>query len=287
MKFLGVVLPYFSLLVAIALASPGDEISYNFSVDKYTSSFLGGALINVNQAQEAPELPAISTVSGEWNVPWMRAPPGADPSNVDNHHKMAQWTGILGNACDDKAWSPFLQAGTATETDSNGTTTAFAWVEWFPASSHNIPSDVFLVSPGDRMRVVTDVYTRTTGHVYMKNLRTSQEYEEDVTADSPRDPKFLICLGYGTAQFFQEWVIGDDRSELPVFNNVTFTNVETRDRRGTRFDLGTGSHDYWNMTDGDRAVAIPVEVASNVFVIYSPEGSVWEPAEGDELYVTG
>lgn len=115
------------------------------------------------------------------------------------------------------------------------------------------------------------------------NQHTGQEYEKDVTADSPQDPEFLICLGYGTAQFFQEWVIADDRTELPVFNNVTFTNIEAIDRRSGHFDLGTGTQDYWNMIDAGRPVALPEEIDSSSFVVYSPEGSTWTPSKGEKL----
>ncbi|XXH05859.1 hypothetical protein Hte_012299 [Hypoxylon texense] len=278
------VLACFWLLAAFALTSPKGSTSSGVGESKYSTSFLGGALINVDQTQfpgEAHELPAISTVSAEWNVPWMRAPPGADLSNPDNRHMMAQWVGILGNACDDKAWTPFFQAGTAIHMDQDGTTTAFAWFEWFPAGSHSIPSDVFTVKPGDQMRVIINVYTRTTGHVHMTNLHTGQEYEKDVTADSPQDPEFLICLGYGTAQFFQEWAIANDRAELPVFNNVTFTNIEAVDRRGAHFDFGKGTQDYWNMIDAGRPVALSEEIDSSSFVVYSPEGSTWIPSKRD------
>ncbi|KAI1779399.1 concanavalin A-like lectin/glucanase [Hypoxylon cercidicola] len=282
---LGFVLACFWLLTTLALASPDRNVSSSVGVSKYSSSFLGGAVININQPQSPGKasVPAIRTVSAEWNVPWMKAPPDADLSNPNNRHKMAQWVGILGNACDDKNWSPFLQAGTATDIDENGITTAYAWVEWFPAGSHNIPSDAFTINPGDQIRVIVNVYTRTMGHVYMMNLRTGQEYEKDVIADSPQDPKFLICLGSGTAQFFQEWVIANDRAELPVFNNVTFANVEAVDRRGGRFDFNTETRDYWNMVDADRLVAVPEGINSNSFVVYSPEGSSWTPSEGDKL----
>lgn len=111
----------------------------------------------------------------------------------------------------------------------------------------------------------------------MKNMRTGQAYDEDVTADSPRDPRFSICLGDGTAQFFQEWAIMDDRADLPIFNNVTFSNVMAQDRRGKSFDFNMGTQDYWNMTDADRQVAVPVEMNENTFVLYSPEGIKWDP----------
>ncbi|KAL7621283.1 hypothetical protein AAE478_008602 [Parahypoxylon ruwenzoriense] len=269
-------------LAAISSASPGGR-AFGFGVDEYTCSFLGGAVINVDQeeAAKAATLPAIRTVSAEWNVPWMKIPGGTDLSDPDNQHSLAQWVGILGNACDDKSWYPFLQAGTAIGVNEYGTTTAYAWVEWFPAESHSIPQENVTVGPGDQVRVTIDVYTRITGHVSIQNLNTGREYAADVKADSPEDPRFHICLGYGTAQFFQEWVIANDRAGLPVFNNVTFTNVAALDRRGKYFDLGMGTQDYWNMTAADKDVAIPEDIDEKSFVIYSPEGRAWSPARYD------
>ncbi|KAI1374906.1 concanavalin A-like lectin/glucanase [Hypoxylon crocopeplum] len=253
------------------------------STRAYVCPFLGGAVIDVDQVEgtgNGASQPAIRTVSAEWNVPWTKANPHADLKDSGNRHSLAQWVGILGNMCDNSSWYPFLQAGTATQIDENGATTVNAWVEWFPAGAHVIPEQNMTVSPGDQMRVEVNVYTHITGHVSMKNLRTGQEYEADVKADSPEDPRFQICLGYGTAQFFQEWVIANDRGDLPVFNNITFTNVQARDRRGKAFDFSTGRKDYWNMTtDVGEHVAIPHEIDSKTFVIYSPKGGDWGPPE--------
>lgn len=185
---------YLWLLAAIAHAAPGGKIPIDSGAEKNVCSFLGGTVMNIKQtdnAQGTTKEPAIRTVSAGWNVPWMKARPGVDLQRPENRHLLAQWVGILGNACDKRDWYPFLQAGTAIKVciwaaetrnlrdlrswanlkcnqkqmDEKGTTTAYAWVEWFPAASHSIPTEKFIVNPGDRIRVVVDVYTRITGHV--------------------------------------------------------------------------------------------------------------------------
>lgn len=99
-------------------------------------------------------------------------------------------------------------------------------------------------------------------------------------------------LGNGTAWFIDEWVLGvpgakpdRERTYLPVFDNVTFSDVEARSRLGARFDLDSPSTDYWNMTQ--KGTKKPVTVSeprgSDGFVLYSPEGKAWEPVLELEL----
>ncbi|KAI1079593.1 concanavalin A-like lectin/glucanase [Whalleya microplaca] len=267
------------LLSALTWASPGRNV-FPFGQSKYVCPFLGGGIIDIAQedSSAAAATPAVQTASAEFNVPWIKAPNG-NLSDPHNQHSLAQWVGILGNACERQDWFPFLQAGTAVSLDENGTSTVAAWVEWFPAAAHFLASENMTVSPGDQMQVTIDVYTRITGHVNMKNLNTGQEYDADVQADSPDQPNFQICLGNGTAQFFQEWAIAGDRGDVPVFNNVTFSGVRALSRGGEYFDLGTGTQDYWNMTDSDRDVSIPEQLGKDKFVIYSPQGLTWVPPE--------
>ncbi|KAI1654649.1 concanavalin A-like lectin/glucanase [Daldinia decipiens] len=270
----------FCTLAALVSGSPGGRWPIGLGMSKYVSSFLGGAVINVNQTEttgKEDKLPSIRTVSAEWNVPWGKASDNIDLSNPNNRHSLAQWVGILGNGCANKNWYPFLQAGTNIEMDEHGATVAGAWVEWFPAGAHPIPKEGFAVSPGDQIIVVVNVYTRILGHVYMKNLRTGQEYAAEVEADSPEDPKFQICLGSGVAQFFQEWVIAKDRADLPIFSNVTFSSMTAIDRRGEFYDLTSGTEDYWTMIDAGRQVAIPENIDSKSFIVYSPQGRTWTP----------
>ncbi|KAI0007030.1 concanavalin A-like lectin/glucanase [Xylariaceae sp. FL0662B] len=265
------------LLGALTWASPGGNL-HPFGQSKYVCDFLGGAVIDIQQENriEPATSPAVSTASGVFNVPWIKAP-DADLSVPENRHGLGQWVGILGGACQEQDWRPFLQAGTFVWLDANGTSTADAFVEWFPAGARILSKENMTVSPGDQMQVVVDVRTRITGHVYMKNLNTGQEYEEDITSPSPEEPQFQICLGYGTALFFQEWMIADDRADVPIFNNVTFAGIGAWSRQGEYFDFGTGTQDYWNMTDANRLIAIPKELDEKRFVVYSPEGSTWIP----------
>ncbi|KAI1392264.1 concanavalin A-like lectin/glucanase [Hypoxylon trugodes] len=272
------------VFAAFSGASSGEARPFGLGVDKYVCTYLGGAVINVEQVNDTgtvAKLPAVRTVFAEWNVPWLKVPSGLNLSDPNNRHSLAQWVGILGGNCDEPGWFPFLQAGTAIDMDEKGVTEANAWVEWFPAGAHTIPNENMTINPGDQILTTIDVYTRTTGHVHMKNIRTGQEYETNVTADSPDDPQYQICLGKGTGQFFQEWTIANDRADVPVFNNVTFVGVGAIDRHGKAFDFSTGTGDYWNMTDSGRQVAIPEGTGQKSFVVYSPEGRMWIPPDED------
>ncbi|KAI5867764.1 concanavalin A-like lectin/glucanase [Durotheca rogersii] len=308
MKILKFVLTATWGLAAAAASSLGGRAT-SPGADKYFSPFLGGAVIDVQQEPPIvptlpspggvgvtlgkpiePQRPAIRTASARWNVPWMQVPRDVDLGDPKNRHVLAQWVGILGNACANASWYPFLQAGTATGMGEHGNATAYAWVEWFPAGMHPIPPENMTVVPGDQIRVAVDVYTRVTGHVSMQNLRTGQTYDIAMTADSPSEPSFQICLGHGTALFFQEWALfGDDHRYHhgpPVFENVTFADISAVDHRGHCFDLGADARDYWNMTvtadDGtaeDEGVAVPHQIDTKTFVIYSPTGKSWVPRQ--------
>lgn len=100
-----------------------------------------------------------------------------------------------------------------------------------------------------------------------------------------------MCLGNGTAWFIDEWVLGvpgaapdSQRRYLPVFENVTFSDVEARGRLGRRFDLSSPSADYWNMTQRGtgKYVAVSEPRDRDSFVLYSPEGKGWEPQQGED-----
>ncbi|KAI1462898.1 uncharacterized protein F4812DRAFT_469696 [Daldinia caldariorum] len=165
--------PGFALLCLCTLTTIVDGLAggrrpAGMGMNKYISSFLGGVVINVNQTEttrQEDKLPALRTVSAEWNVPWIRAPDNASLSDSDKRHSLAQWVGILGNDCDNVNWYPFLQAGTLVEINGNGMTTASAWVKWFPAAARLIPKKNFEVIPDDKISVAVEVYTRISGHV--------------------------------------------------------------------------------------------------------------------------
>ncbi|OTB10982.1 hypothetical protein K445DRAFT_16121 [Daldinia sp. EC12] len=155
-------------LTTIANALGGGRWPLGIGMNKYVCSFLGGAVINIKQTEttrEVDKLPAIRTVSAEWNVPWIKAPDNASLSDSDKRHSLAQWVGIMGDDCDNVNWYPFLQAGTVVEIGENEVTTASAWVEWFPAGPHFIPKENFTVSPDDKISVAVEVYTRISGHM--------------------------------------------------------------------------------------------------------------------------
>ncbi|KAI1473683.1 hypothetical protein F4774DRAFT_403595 [Daldinia eschscholtzii] len=105
-------------LTTIVNALGGGRWPLGIGMNKYVCSFLGGAVINIKQTEttrEVDKLPAIRTVSAEWNVPWIKAPDNASLSDSDKRHSLAQWVGIMGDDCDNVNWYPFLQAGTVVE----------------------------------------------------------------------------------------------------------------------------------------------------------------------------
>ncbi|CAJ2503840.1 Uu.00g112340.m01.CDS01 [Anthostomella pinea] len=275
----------------------------------YTDSFLGGGVINV--VQGSPDLPAVYSASAIWNVAYMMPETNVNYSDPTNQHSMSQWVGILGGGCGNASYFPFFQAGTDVRMSENGTSESTAWVEWFPAGAHFLPAvnmtgallDVLRwshhangdairqVEPGNIMSVTLYTYTQTTGYIHMINLSTGQTWQSPITADSPADPSFQICLGYGTAQFFVEWNIESNRSAPLAFNNITFSGVSAIGRLnvsapaqgesqqgGTYYDLGSNGADYWNMTDdqlGPITISEPVDAHS--FRVYSPLGKFWDP----------
>ncbi|KAI1495950.1 peptidase A4 family-domain-containing protein [Biscogniauxia marginata] len=267
--------------MALCWAAPGPYVSEGiaphggspFGFEKRTCSFLGGAVIDVEQ--ETPGEPALFTVTAEWNVAWLKPSPDVDYRIPDNRHSLGQWVGILGIACDRDDWYPFLQAGTAM--DGNGTSSASAWVEWFPAASQGVSKGNMAVSPSDQMRVSVQVSSRTTGHVYMENLSTGQKWDSPVNAPTPDDPRFQICLGHGNAQIFTEWGIKNDRDNPIVFNNVTFSNVAAVSRSQKNYDFGSGTQDYWDMSSDTTHFALPEAVDNTTFRLYTPEGKYWDP----------
>ncbi|KAI0595247.1 hypothetical protein F4775DRAFT_570103 [Biscogniauxia sp. FL1348] len=151
------------------------------------------------------------------------------------------------------------------------------------------PSPLLLVSPGDQMRVTVEVYSQTTGYVYLTNLSTNLTYSTPVSAPNASDPAQQICLGDGNAQVFAEWAIKDDRARPLVFNNLTFSRVSaTATARGqgqgqegggqATYDFGSAPDtDLWDMSAGDAHFALPERVDNTTLRVYSPEGKDWDP----------
>ncbi|KAI1489621.1 peptidase A4 family-domain-containing protein [Biscogniauxia mediterranea] len=253
---------------------------------KRTCSFLGGAVMTIpqQQANRDASVPALSSVTAEWNVAWLRPDAGVDYGVPDNRHGLGQWVGVLGTGCARPDWYPFLQAGTAVSMDEHGESFAYAWVEWFPAASQDISKENMTVSPGDQMRVTVEVYSQTTGYVNLTNLSTNRSYAAAVSAPDAADPAQQICLGDGNAQVLAEWAIKDDRARPLVFNNVTFSRVSavatTAGQGGTTttYDFGSAEDtDLWDMSAGDAHYALPERVDNTTLRVYSPKGKDWDP----------
>ena len=71
------------------------------------------------------------------------------------------------------------------------------------------------------------------------------------------------------------------RVNLPMFNNITFSQVEARSRRSLQsFNVGSPSADYWNTTQSrtHRPVFVSDPRSADEFVVYSPGSPDWVPS---------
>ncbi|RYP35232.1 hypothetical protein DL767_003898 [Monosporascus sp. MG133] len=278
------------LLAASALASPHGRRDFQPSLihrsgfKRYVDTFRGGAIIDIRQLSH--EKPAVFSVDATWNIPFIKPNPGADLRDVNNRHEMGQWVGITGGHCNDSAGGALLQAGTDTALLENGKTEAFAWLEWLPAAAFALSPANMTVHPGDNIRVTIRIDTTDEGFVEIQNLNTGHKWSDAVANPQPQAVGSAMCLGNGTTWFLNEWVLGipgakpdRDRTVLPVFNNISFADVQARDRLGHRFNLGGPTADYWNTTQAgtEMPVFVSEPVGAEEFVVYSPEGKNWVP----------
>ncbi|RYP64843.1 hypothetical protein DL769_006518 [Monosporascus sp. CRB-8-3] len=278
-------------LAALALASPHGcpdlrpSLIHRSGVKRYVDTFRGGAIIDIPQLSH--DKPAVLSVAATWNIPFIKPNPGADLHDVNNRHEMGQWVGITGGHCDDAAGGALLQAGTDTALLENGKTEAFAWLEWLPAAAFALPPENMTVHPGDNIRVTIRIDTADEGFVEIQNLNTGQKWSDAVANPHPEAAGSAMCLGNGTAWFLNEWVLGvpgtkpdRERTVLPVFSNISFADVQARDRLGHHFNLGNPTADYWNTTQAgtETPVFISEPVGAEEFVVYSPEGKGWVPS---------
>ncbi|RYP85960.1 hypothetical protein DL770_004973 [Monosporascus sp. CRB-9-2] len=278
------------LLAVSAMASPPGcrdfqpSLIHRSGVKRYIDTFRGGAIIDIPQLSH--DRPAILSVEATWNIPFIKPNPGVDLRDINNRHEMGQWVGITGGHCNDSAGGALLQAGTDTALLENGKTEALAWLEWLPAAAFALPPENMTVHPGDNIRVMISIDTTDEGFVEIHNLNTGQMWSDAVANPQPESAGSSMCLGNGTAWFLNEWVLGvpgakpdRDRTVLPVFSNISFVDVQARDRLGHRFNLGSPTADYWNTTQAgtETPVFVSEPVGAEGFVVYSPEGKNWFP----------
>ncbi|KAH6646945.1 hypothetical protein BKA67DRAFT_650150 [Truncatella angustata] len=63
----------------------------------------------------------------------------------------------------------------------DGSTTARAWYEWFPAGAEFI--DAFQVQPGDHVAIGVQAHNTTTGNATLENRNTGDRYDVSLGAD--------------------------------------------------------------------------------------------------------
>ena len=105
--------------ISAASAFPSPFSPASSLAKRFVSNFLGGAVIDVAQSGRDGEgwgpAPAIYSVAATWNVPFLDPNPGANLSDVDNRHSIAQWVGITGGRCKGHSGGALFQAGTSSE----------------------------------------------------------------------------------------------------------------------------------------------------------------------------
>jgi hypothetical protein len=167
----------------------------------------------------------ITNVQGYFQVPSPTLRAGtAQPQYV------GAWVGL-----DGYTWSSaLLQAGTASAI-ATGETAYWAWFEWVPSASYNIPS--FPVNPGDWIYVNILPLSSTSANVTIENYTHNYVYHIQLTN------------GQALGQIDAEWIIEDPygssgQEPFPEFGTVWFENVYATLHDGTQLDAATSSYIY-------------------------------------------
>ncbi|KAG5982844.1 hypothetical protein E4U55_001251 [Claviceps digitariae] len=128
----------------------------------------------------------------------------------------AAWVGIDGADCP----QAILQTGVSFFADGHFE----AWYEWFPAYSHTW--DNFKVKAGDKIKMVVDATSLSSGTASLENLTTGQKVSQTI----PKAPA-KIC---GTTA---EWVVEDFTNSghmVPFadFGSITISNAMAKGSKG-------------------------------------------------------
>ncbi|KAI1424596.1 hypothetical protein F5Y12DRAFT_715171 [Xylaria sp. FL1777] len=245
--------------------------SFNISA---TSSWAGAKIDMPRGSPNQTDLPAIGSVTAQWNIPRLCLREG---QNISGAGTLQTWIGISGKGCEPKG--AMIQAGIKAVLRDDGSTDTSAWVSWYPAISYMSIID-FDVRPGDVVTVVLMVSNTTNGSVQITNRRNNQLATQTVYSPDPSVGDFSICGdGDGRAWAVVEGAFtwerdppdtATDMDGIPVFEDVSFRTLEVnalgrREARGLHDDSAV----LYIIAD-DQDVAVNVDtLGDNGFQLYT------------------
>ncbi|KAJ8128895.1 hypothetical protein O1611_g4737 [Lasiodiplodia mahajangana] len=220
------------------------------------------------------DIPAIRNVKAQWGVPRLCL---REDQNTSSAGTLETWIGISGKGCEPKG--AMVQAGIKVVLQDDGTTTAHAWVSWYPAIPYMDIVD-FDVRPGDVVTVELMVSDANNGEVHIVNRRTGHSISQPVYSPDPAVGDFSICSnGDGRAWAVIEGPFTPERDPpdtaigadgIPVFDDVSFRTLEVgAPSKGRARGLHDGSAMLYILAD-DRGIAVNVDaLGENGFQLYT------------------
>lgn len=124
----------------------------------------------------------------------------------------AAWVGIDGDSCQ----GALLQTGI----DFYGDGSYDAWYEWIP--NNVVFFNNFPLSTGDKISMLVDATSKTTGVATLENLTTGQKISHTFT----RTPSTLC-------ETDAEWIVEDFQGDLAGFSEIVFTDNSAVGSQGT------------------------------------------------------
>ncbi|KAI1205519.1 concanavalin A-like lectin/glucanase [Annulohypoxylon truncatum] len=160
---------------------------------------------------------------------------------------------------------------TATALKADGTTTARAWVRWFPKEAEF--QDI-QVKPGDKVSMTVEAISNSTAAVAIENRSSKQSTIRKIQSVDSGNPPLDVCNGRGAAYAFIER-IGSDSDTLPQFDDVIFDSFETTIWNDTQQPLNANIDDALvDMTGyGWAADASTTAFSETGFRVHSTQGS--------------
>jgi hypothetical protein len=181
----------------------------------------------------------FTMIAGQWTVPDAYSPNPGD----GNIYYSSAWLGIDGDGSSD-----LMQAGT--ETNSNGE--CYAWWEWVPNASVQIPN--FLVKPGDVISMILDATDSTTALVSMWNMTSKNYTNFSFVAPTTTPPTTLV--GNCAEAIVERPEVGGGLTGLPRYGEVYFDECAAYTANGNQFGIGFGTP-ISMVDDNGRTVSVP------------------------------
>lgn len=166
-------------------------------------------------------------ILGTWKIPTVSKP--AEPQGTEGGWNSASWLGIDGMMISNDV----LQAGIEQKVDGNGNASYFAWYEWYvqddgsglPGYIYETAIPNFPVQPGDEIFCFCYYNGHISGNIIMTNNTNNSHFS--ITLAPPAAPGKPSPANFNGSSI--EWIMeapdgGEDKSSLPKFTPVTFTN---------------------------------------------------------------